>query len=125
MGVFTTAVRRDDITDANTKGTDSGTQPKVTTFITQQSLTYPVAVVLIGILWAGAQVLGDWGKSPWVPLALSVITVGIGLLTTWEEIKGIAKKGAAIGLAVLNAGLLFAAVIGIDLSKLGDQLQSL
>ncbi len=125
MGLFTTAVRADNITTADTQGTGPANQHKVTTFITQEALTYPVAVALIAGLWVGLQQLASFFRSPLVPLLLAIAAVAIGVLITWDDIKSGSKRTAAILLGAFNAGLVWLAVLGIDLSKIADELANL
>lgn len=115
---FRTLIRRSTTTQSRAAVLAPG-QPSDSVFVSPQSLTFPVAVLLIGGAWAAVrQLSADWGSHKWVPFGMSLIVGGvISIPAILDEVGAnpgrktfIWIRGIVVGL--LNSLVLFGAVLG-------------
>jgi heme/copper-type cytochrome/quinol oxidase subunit 3 len=55
-----------------------------------------------------------WATSAWLPLALAALLIVAGLAYTWSDLGDKGKKVSASLIGLLNAAMLTAAVLGIE-----------
>ncbi len=103
--------------NANAAG-DVGAGGQVSNFVTLQSLgTFAVAVPVLKTIWELIKALqGGWTKSYWTPLVICLIygawQLGVSVSGPGRPTGFMAKVSAAM-IAVVNAAVLAAAVIGL------------
>ena len=112
--MFKVTTRSDNVLSADTMGDpEPSKQQQTPTLVTFESLTVPVAAGAVGFLWGAVQLAGPWAAGKWVPFALAVIVTLIFWLNGVTEYKGWNKAVAAFLIALVNAGLIGGAVVGV------------
>jgi hypothetical protein len=97
----------------------SGGDNKTPDFLTQQSLaSFPIASAAVTAVWKLAKdaIFKDdkWASSAWVPLVLAALLIVAGLAYTWTDLSSTGKKIGACIIGGINAAMLTAAVLGIE-----------
>jgi hypothetical protein len=108
--------------NANAPATSDSNAAQVSNFVTVQSLgTFAVAVPVLKTIWKLLKALSDgWTKSYWTPLVICLLYGAwqLGISVSGPKAPaGVMPKISASVIAIANAAILAAAVIGLTATK--------
>jgi hypothetical protein len=109
------------LTTTYPSGPEAEGVPPVPSFVTPQSIvTFPVAALVVNVFW---QLLGKASTSltkQWVPIVLSALVAAFIYAASDKSGMNAKAKWVAAGIALINAGFLAAAALGLDTALPGQ-----
>lgn len=95
---------------------------RVPVFASEQALlAFPFASAIVTILWkVSGSLNAEWGESRFIALVISLIVGALIYLIGFSSALSPRRHVIAAAIALINAFLLDAATIGIDVSVLGN-----